>query len=461
MAHFTAPPAADGTDFWDEQRRNRRRRRVFLGAWMLLAVGVGWFLGRSLERVTDPDAWAWRLAGIETVRPWYADRALQMAGAFLLLAWSQIRRLRSRGDAVLLSMVDARPCDDARLQSAMEQVSVAAVHSTPRVWIAETDHANAFTWGLDPFKSTIVVTRGLLGRLTRQELAAVLSHEMAHIRSGDAQLRTLLLGLMSGLRVVARFALGPLHVFLAAWKGKSPWAWLAGAGLLSIGVLDLVVGWPLALKMAPVALGTFALWDLFRGERAWRRWQHREDSRRRLGGKLSRYDAMVSLWFFVPVAMALAPTLIALALMVPPSLLLLRLAVSREREFDADATALELGADNMSLMSALCILRGDPVPPAGLRGALHAVTIVPMRRGTHERRASELILYDLLGSTSPKAVLWLDRIRDLFETYPALTERIARVEADMPHGIGAAAPTPDGWVRDASGRLAVRVPSLD
>jgi heat shock protein HtpX len=71
----------------------------------------------------------------------------------------------------------------------------------PRLYVADSDAANAFSVGRDPERAALVVTRGLLSTLNRVELEGVLAHELNHIWSWGARLATLgvALGRVPGL----------------------------------------------------------------------------------------------------------------------------------------------------------------------------------------------------------------------------------------------------------------------
>jgi heat shock protein HtpX len=88
---------------------------------------------------------------------------------------------------------------------------------TPRLCVVASSAPNACTIGLAPDRSTIVVTSALLTTLNQEELAAVLAHELAHIRNRDTLTMTVILtitltitALASGLGVLGR-GLGRRH----------------------------------------------------------------------------------------------------------------------------------------------------------------------------------------------------------------------------------------------------------
>ncbi|NHX34812.1 M48 family metalloprotease, partial [Escherichia coli] len=68
----------------------------------------------------------------------------------------------------------------------------------PRLYILETDEPNAFAAGWNKRNALVGVTRGLLQTLNRQEVQAVLAHEVGHIIHGDSKL-TLYVGILANV----------------------------------------------------------------------------------------------------------------------------------------------------------------------------------------------------------------------------------------------------------------------
>ena len=101
------------------------------------------------------------------------------------------------------------PADPQRLpryHNLVRGLSQAGGLPMPRLYVVDSDAANAFSVGRDPERAALVVTSGLLTGLNRVELEGVLAHELNHIWSWGARLATLgvALGRVPGLlRLVA------------------------------------------------------------------------------------------------------------------------------------------------------------------------------------------------------------------------------------------------------------------
>jgi heat shock protein HtpX len=120
------------------------------------------------------------------------------------------------GERIALSRSGAVPADpdrDPRYHNLVKGLCETAGLPVPRLYVVETDAANAFAVGRGPTQAALVVTRGLLARLNRVELEGVLAHELAHVQSGGARLSTLAVvlgGAPALLRQARRRGGGPL-----------------------------------------------------------------------------------------------------------------------------------------------------------------------------------------------------------------------------------------------------------
>jgi heat shock protein HtpX len=91
-------------------------------------------------------------------------------------------------DRIALTMAGAREVsykDAPELHDTVAQLAQASGLPKPRVAIVESDAPNAFATGRNAKNGLVAVTTGILRILDRRELAAVLSHELGHIRNRD------------------------------------------------------------------------------------------------------------------------------------------------------------------------------------------------------------------------------------------------------------------------------------
>jgi len=135
----------------------------------------------------------------------------------------------SEGGTAVAQMLGARYLErgranaaESRLLNVVEEMAIASGISVPPVYLLSYDEAvNALVAGHTPNEAVIIVTRGLVQKLTRDELQGVMGHEFSHILNGDMALNIRLAGLLGGLTVFGE--LGEKLVYGAAEtaRGKS------------------------------------------------------------------------------------------------------------------------------------------------------------------------------------------------------------------------------------------------
>jgi heat shock protein HtpX len=123
---------------------------------------------------------------------------------------------------MILGMAHAKPAkkeDYPFLINTVEGLSISAgFKSVPEIYVIEDKGLNAFATGFKPEKSMIAVTTGLLQNMNREQIEAVLAHEMSHIKNSDSKLMiycVLLAGIVSILSNVL------LRSFWFSGGGKS------------------------------------------------------------------------------------------------------------------------------------------------------------------------------------------------------------------------------------------------
>ena len=92
------------------------------------------------------------------------------------------------------------------LVSMVEQLAANADLPMPKVFVLETDQPNAFATGRSPEHAAVAASTGLLDRLTEEEVAAVMAHELAHIKNRDTLTMTITATLAGAIGMLANFA---------------------------------------------------------------------------------------------------------------------------------------------------------------------------------------------------------------------------------------------------------------
>ena len=91
-------------------------------------------------------------------------------------------------DKIVLAMYRAKPIsepDNPRLFSIVRHVSQMAKIPMPKVYIIPSDSPNAFATGRNPEHAAVAATGGIMDILNDDELAAVMAHELGHVKNRD------------------------------------------------------------------------------------------------------------------------------------------------------------------------------------------------------------------------------------------------------------------------------------
>ncbi len=113
-------------------------------------------------------------------------------------------------DKLVLRMYGAREVgegDAPTLVRLVRQLAEQAELPMPKVYVMENDQPNAFATGRNPDNAAVAVTQGLLGRLSQEETAGVLAHELAHIKNRDTLTMTVTATLAGAISMLANFGL--------------------------------------------------------------------------------------------------------------------------------------------------------------------------------------------------------------------------------------------------------------
>ncbi len=297
-------------NFYELQERNKRRTFLLI----LVFVAILGLLGYSLDRAF--------LGGSSYTLTVFA----------LLVAGVQSFAGYFYGDRMALKAAHARPArpedpKERQLIHVVQEMAIAAGLPMPKVYVIDDPSPNAFATGRDPAHASVAATRGLLDLMNREELQAVMAHEMSHIRHRDILTMTMVTALAGAIVVLADLARRYL------WYG---------------------------------------------GGRSRRRSSDRREGGGGGGG------------LFVLIA-------ILLILLAPVVARLMALAVSRAREYLADAGAAELTRNPLALARALRKIAGAPPMQHVSQSTAHLFILDPRKSRINEKDS----LWSNLWSTHP------------------------------------------------------------
>lgn len=132
-------------------------------------------------------------------------------GLLLMLIMSLAMNLGSYwfSDRIVLSMYNAEevtPQQAPDLYGLVRTLAKSAELPMPRVYIIQDSSPNAFATGRDPEHGVVAVTTGIMQALSRDELAGVIAHELAHIKHRDTLISTIAAAMAGVITYMAHMA---------------------------------------------------------------------------------------------------------------------------------------------------------------------------------------------------------------------------------------------------------------
>ena len=109
-------------------------------------------------------------------------------------------------DQMVLRMYKAAPLPPSDpLHKVVAQLAKNANLPIPKVYEIPNEQPNAFATGRNPENSAVAATTGLLSRLTKEEIAAVMAHELAHIKNRDTTVMVVAATFAGAISMLANF----------------------------------------------------------------------------------------------------------------------------------------------------------------------------------------------------------------------------------------------------------------
>jgi heat shock protein HtpX len=149
-------------------------------------------------------------------------------------------------DKMVLAMHDAQEVDQQtapEFYGMVRQLAENAGLPMPRVYLIQQDQPNAFATGRNPEHAAVAATTGLLDRLSREEVAGVISHELAHVKNRDTLTMTIAATIGGAISMLAQFG------FLLGGRRDGE-----NRGIGVIGTLLMVILAPMAAGLIQMAI---------------------------------------------------------------------------------------------------------------------------------------------------------------------------------------------------------------
>lgn len=196
-----------GTTDWRRLlRSNQRRTKLVISAFILIYLVLGFLVDLYLRSRQYPQIPLSELSkALLTFKliPRATIVTTVVALIFLWVTFTFADKLMLLGtDYREITPQTAKTLQEKQLYNTIEEMKVAAgLRYMPRIFVIEADYMNAFASGYSEKSAMIAITRGLLEKLDRAELQAVMAHELSHIRHLDIKL-TLMASVLSNLMLM-------------------------------------------------------------------------------------------------------------------------------------------------------------------------------------------------------------------------------------------------------------------
>src|SRR5262245_46763839 len=196
---------------------NYLRTAILLAGLTALFLGVGYLIGGGRGAVIA---------------------LLVAAGMNLASYWN--------ADKLVLAMHDAHKVDETTAPDLLHLVQDLARRAglpMPRVYLMDNPQPNAFATGRSPEHAAVAVTTGLLQMLSREELAGVIAHALAHVRNRDTLTSTITATIAGAISMLAQFGL-----FFGGHRDNN------NSALGVIGTVAMVILAPIAAMLVQMAI---------------------------------------------------------------------------------------------------------------------------------------------------------------------------------------------------------------
>lgn len=194
------------TDFFERQAAARRATGWLVAGFACATAGIAAVVFGAVYLAIDAQATPQRDA---TAQPTWQIAAAAAAGATVLIALGSLYKvvaLRAGGGSGVAEGLGGRRVSpdtsdptERRLLNVTEEMALASGTPTPPVFLLDEPGVNAFAAGYSASDAVIGVTRGCAEGLSRDELQGVIAHEFSHVLNGDMRMSIRMIGVLHGI----------------------------------------------------------------------------------------------------------------------------------------------------------------------------------------------------------------------------------------------------------------------
>ncbi|MDF1629052.1 MAG: M48 family metalloprotease [Alcanivoracaceae bacterium] len=246
-------------NFFQHQERARRRTWLLASYFVLAILAIVSAVSLCLYLAA-----MWMRGGHYPLSEWLQSPAMLWSviiTLLIVLVGSARKAWQLRGGGVALAellgarevLPDATTQEDRQLRNVTEEMSIASGIPAPRTFVMEHEQAiNALVAGYRPTEAVLIVTRGTLDALSREELQGVIAHEFSHIFNADMRLNMRLIAVLAGILAIGKVGELLLHAntrarFFNHRSGRNEAAGIAfliilGLAMMIIGYIGLFFG---------------------------------------------------------------------------------------------------------------------------------------------------------------------------------------------------------------------------
>lgn len=164
---------------------NKRNTVIIMAVFIGVVGAIGWAFGAA--------------SGNTAMTPWIIGGA----AVYALIQYFMASKLA----IMTTGAVEIQKRDNPRLYRIVENLAITNGMPMPKVYMIDDPAPNAFATGRDPNNAVVCATTGIMNIMTDRELAAVMAHEMGHVKNYDIRVSMIAFGLASAIGIISDMAL--------------------------------------------------------------------------------------------------------------------------------------------------------------------------------------------------------------------------------------------------------------